>query len=59
MNGRYLRKVEGRRKRRETVTQQTMVSGSEAVTEASLTVSLLRISTRLGSDPIRCEASTP
>ena len=55
MNGRSLRKVEGRRKRRETVMQR-MVSGSEAITEASLTVSLLRILTRLGLDPIGCEA---
>ena len=56
MNGRYLRKVEGRRKRRETV-MQTMASGSEAISEESLTVSLLRISTRLGLDHRGCEAS--
>jgi len=55
MNGRYLRKVEGRGKRRETVMQK-MDSGSEAITEVSLTVSLLRISARLGLDPIGCEA---
>jgi len=57
MNGRYLRKVEGRGKRRETVMQR-MDSGSEANTETSLIVSLLRISTRLGLDPIGCEART-
>ena len=36
MNGRYLRKVEGRRKRRETAMQQTIVSGSEAIFVANL-----------------------
>ena len=56
MNGRYLRKVEGGRKRRETV-MQTMVSGSEAIAEESLTVSLLRIASRLELDRIGCEAS--
>jgi hypothetical protein len=50
MNGRYLRKVEGRRKRRETVMQR-MVSGSEANIEASLIVSFVANLNTVGVRP--------